>query len=158
MKIDNVNKIVYVRQSWLNDMVICPERARLGIIRPEFRSGSDATIIGTAVHAGIESVLDGRSSEFGDMLKVVNDEYAVLAALPHKVTNIDQEKIPEYLEAVFNKEGAGFHLLAKDIKLPAGVVASGDPDMPVATVLISRAATEAAQAAAATDAAPEATA
>ena len=100
MKIDNVNKIVYVRQSWLNDMVICPERARLGIIRPEFRSGSDATIIGTAVHAGIESVLDGKSSEFGDMLKVVSTEYDQLAALPHKVTNIDQEKIPEYLEAM----------------------------------------------------------
>jgi hypothetical protein len=37
-------------------------------------------------------------------------------------------------------------------------VATGDPDMPVATVLISRAATEAAQAAAAAEAAPEATA
>ncbi len=45
-----------------------------------------------------------------------------------------------------------------DIKLPAGVVATGDADMPVATVLISRAATEAAQAAAAAEAAPEATA
>ena len=45
-----------------------------------------------------------------------------------------------------------------DIKLPAGVVAIGDADMPVATVLISRAATEAAQAAAAAEAAPEATA
>jgi large subunit ribosomal protein L25 len=45
-----------------------------------------------------------------------------------------------------------------DLKLPAGVVATGDADMPVATVLISRAATEAAQAAAAAEAAPEATA
>jgi hypothetical protein len=45
-----------------------------------------------------------------------------------------------------------------DVKLPAGVVATGDPDMPVATVLISRAATEAAQAATAAEAAPEATA
>ena len=33
-----------------------------------------------------------------------------------------------------------------DIKLPAGVVASGDPDMPVVTVLMSRAAVESASA------------
>ena len=45
-----------------------------------------------------------------------------------------------------------------DIKLPAGVVATGDAEMPVATVLISRAATEAANAAAAAEAAPEAAA
>jgi large subunit ribosomal protein L25 len=38
-----------------------------------------------------------------------------------------------------------------DIVLPKGVVAVGDPDMPVVTVMISRAATEAAQAAAAGD-------
>jgi large subunit ribosomal protein L25 len=38
-----------------------------------------------------------------------------------------------------------------DLVLPKGVVAIGDPDMPVVTVMISRAATEAAQAAAAGD-------
>jgi large subunit ribosomal protein L25 len=38
-----------------------------------------------------------------------------------------------------------------DLELPKGVVAIGDPDMPVVTVMISRAATEAAQAAAAGD-------
>jgi large subunit ribosomal protein L25 len=38
-----------------------------------------------------------------------------------------------------------------DLVLPKGVVAVGDPDMPVVTVMISRAATEAAQAAAAGD-------
>ena len=100
MKVDNVNKIVYVRQSWLNDMAICPERARLGIVRPEFRTGSDATIIGTAIHAGIESVLDGRSSEFGDMLQVVANEYETLETTNYKKTNIDEAKIPEYLEAM----------------------------------------------------------
>jgi len=38
-----------------------------------------------------------------------------------------------------------------DVVLPKGVVAVGDPDMPVVTVMISRAATEAAQAASAGD-------
>ena len=100
MKIDNVNKIVYVRQSWLNDMAICPERARLGITRPEFRTGSDATIIGTAIHAGIESVLDGRSPDVDGMLEVVNNEYETLETTNYKKTNIDEAKIPEYLEAM----------------------------------------------------------
>jgi hypothetical protein len=100
MKVDNVNKIVYVRQSWLNDMAICPERARLGIVRPEFRTGSDATIIGTAIHAGIESVLDGRSPDIAGMLEVVNNEYETLEQTNYKKTNIDEAKIPEYLEAM----------------------------------------------------------
>ncbi len=42
-----------------------------------------------------------------------------------------------------------------DIAMPAGVTALGDPDMPVVTVLMSRAATEAAQAAAAAEGAAE---
>lgn len=50
---------VWVRQSWLNDVMICPERSRLGVVMPEWRSGSDATHIGTAVHKGIEQHLKG---------------------------------------------------------------------------------------------------
>ena len=51
--------IVWVRQSWLNDAMLCPERARLGVLKPEWRSGSDATVLGTAVHTAIEQVLRG---------------------------------------------------------------------------------------------------
>ena len=29
MKLDTVAKRIYVRQSWLNDVLMCPERARL---------------------------------------------------------------------------------------------------------------------------------
>jgi hypothetical protein len=100
MRIDRVNQIIYVRQSWLNDMAICPERARMGQVRPEFRTGSDATIIGTALHAGIESVLDGRSSEIANMLEVVNNEYESLKTTNYKTTNIDPDKIPTYLESM----------------------------------------------------------
>lgn len=72
----------------------------MGQVKPEFRTGSDATIIGTAVHAGIESVLDGRSSEFGDMLKVVANEYETLEKTNYTKTNIEEDKIPNYLEAM----------------------------------------------------------
>ncbi|CAB4151336.1 PD-(D/E)XK nuclease superfamily [uncultured Caudovirales phage] len=100
MKIDEENKRIYVRQSWLGDLAICPERARLGQVKPEFRTGSDATIIGTAIHAGIESVLDGRSSEFGDMLEVVGNEYETLETTNYKETNINKDMIPQYLESM----------------------------------------------------------
>lgn len=99
MKIDKTNGIIYVRQSWLNDMAICPERSRLGVTNPEFRTGSDATIIGTAVHAGIEKVLrDGVNMEA--MLTEVNNKYQELKKEPYKKTNIDEDKIPDYLTAM----------------------------------------------------------
>jgi hypothetical protein len=100
MRIDRVNQKIYIRQSWLGDMTICPERARLGQVRPEFRTGSDATIIGTSLHAGIESVLDGRSSDIAGMLEVVNNEYESLETTNYKKTNIDPDKIPAYLESM----------------------------------------------------------
>lgn len=99
MRIDKINQKIFVRQSWLNDMVICPERARYGVLRPDFRIGSDATIIGTAIHSGIESVLRG-DSDFDAMQKVVAGEYEVLAQSPHKQTNINPELIPDYLQSM----------------------------------------------------------
>lgn len=100
MKIDNVNKIVYVRQSWLNDMVICPERARLGITRPEFRTGSDATIMGTSIHTGIEAVLNGTAGNFDEMLQSVTNNFDELQKTGYKKTNIDETKIPDYLRSM----------------------------------------------------------
>lgn len=100
MKIDNVNKIVYVRQSWLNDMVICPERARLGVTRPEFRTGSDATIMGTSIHTGIEAVLNGTAGNFDEMLQSVTNNFDELQKTGYKKTNIDETKIPDYLRSM----------------------------------------------------------
>lgn len=62
MIINHEEQRVYVRQSWLGDMMICMERGRLADIKPEFRTGSDATIMGTSVHHGIEQVLSGQVS------------------------------------------------------------------------------------------------
>ena len=57
--------------------------------------------------------------------------------LEHKTVKLltEANNIPEYVEAVFNKEGAGFHLVAKDIKLPAGVTLDLPADELVATVV-----------------------
>jgi large subunit ribosomal protein L25 len=61
--------------------------------------------------------------------------------LEHKTLKleVDATAIPEYVEAVFNKEGAGFHLLAKDIAIPAGAKLDLAPDELVASVVITAA-------------------
>lgn len=57
-----------VRQSWVNDALMCLERGRLGYMKPEFRRGSDATVLGTAMHTAIEQVLLGKCdpADIGD--------------------------------------------------------------------------------------------
>jgi len=57
LRIDEQQKKVFVRQSWLKDVLLCPERARLTHVKPEFKVVNDSAAIGTAVHAGIEAVL-----------------------------------------------------------------------------------------------------
>jgi len=68
----DTHRKVWVRQSWLNDVLICPERARLAVKLPEWRQGSDATHIGTAVHKGIEHYLTGGTVR--DSFKAANEE------------------------------------------------------------------------------------
>lgn len=53
-------------QSWLNTFQNCPEQARLEMCGQMPRVETDATAIGTAVHAGIETVLCGGSSNEGE--------------------------------------------------------------------------------------------
>jgi large subunit ribosomal protein L25 len=57
--------------------------------------------------------------------------------LEHKTVKLLAEatNIPEYVEVVFNKEGAGFHVLAKDLILPAGVTLDVPADELMATVI-----------------------
>lgn len=62
MRIEKETNRVFVRQSWLKDMLLCPERARLGVVQPEFKTQNDSAAIGTAVHAGIEAVLGGHAT------------------------------------------------------------------------------------------------
>lgn len=60
MKLDHENKTITVRQSWLDTAGNCPERARLGIVAPEWDIlDTDEAFIGTAAHFGIESFLRG---------------------------------------------------------------------------------------------------
>jgi len=59
--------------------------------------------------------------------------------LEHKTVKLLAEAthIPEYVEITFNKEPAGFHVLAKDVPLPSGVTLDLDPEVLVASVVIT---------------------
>jgi large subunit ribosomal protein L25 len=59
--------------------------------------------------------------------------------LVHKTVKVSvaATAIPEFVEVVFNKEGDGFHVLAKDVKLPAGAALDLDADEIVASVLVN---------------------
>jgi hypothetical protein len=90
MRFDNDLKRVYVRQSWLNDLIICPERARLKLVKPELSGPSDATIMGPALQYGIEQVLSG--AECNQLATIALEHWEELKAQPYKVTNLDPDK------------------------------------------------------------------
>lgn len=100
MRIDETNKRVFVRQSGLNDMVICAERARLKHTFPELVSGSDATIMGTAVHFGIEQILAGADHASGR--EAALEHFEVLKQEPHKQTNIDPSTYRSSIESMMD--------------------------------------------------------
>lgn len=57
MRVDHEQRRIYVRQSWLGTLMVCPQRANLSIKYPDMSHGSEATAIGTGVHAAIEHTL-----------------------------------------------------------------------------------------------------
>jgi len=91
---------VYVRQSYLNDLILCPERARLGVVRKDMRVGSDATIMGTAVHSAIELVL-GAGVNRDDMVAHGLEKFAELRETTQwRETNIDPDKYEVFIDSM----------------------------------------------------------
>lgn len=70
---------VVFSQSWLNTFMECPEQARLEMVGQMPKSSSDATAIGTAVHAGIEAVLLNK----GDPLEAATQAFEAEVMQPH---------------------------------------------------------------------------
>jgi len=96
---DNGDISVYVRQSWLNDAVSCNERGRQGIIRPEWSMPNDATILGTAVHAGIASVLEGK----GQPVKTALAELNRLLDEPFQRVKYTNEELYDHIHELLNE-------------------------------------------------------
>ena len=61
--------------------------------------------------------------------------------LEHKTVKLEvaATSIPEFVEAIFNKEGAGFHVLAKDLVVPAGAKLELAADELIASVVATAA-------------------
>lgn len=66
------------RQSTLGDLDECPERGRLVLTNQMPRIETDAAAVGTAVHAGIELMIDGQ--KFEHSLDMANATFDVIAA------------------------------------------------------------------------------
>ena len=85
MKITHADdgRIVYTfRQSWIGSFLRCPELARREAFDPDFVSGgSDATAIGTAMHAGAEHNLR-ESATFDECLDKAVAEFDYETTLP----------------------------------------------------------------------------
>lgn len=73
MRVDEHGDVSF-RQSWLGTAENCAEKARLDFLHPEREQCSDEAFIGTAAHAGIEAVIEGRctTADIGD---AVREEY-----------------------------------------------------------------------------------
>lgn len=74
--------------------------------------------------------------------------------LEHKTVKleVDARTIPEFVEVVFNKEGLGFHVAARDVKLPAGAKLDLADDVLIASVVGTGAGASESEAAPAADA------
>lgn len=95
----DANGIIYVRQSWLGDMMTCPERARFKLVMPDMSGPSDATIMGTAVHHGIETYLNGGCDE-GSIADVAYAKFLELQQTPYKETNLDPAKYEIHIRSM----------------------------------------------------------
>lgn len=84
---------VYIRQSWLNDAMMCNERGRQAIVRPEWSMPNDATILGTAVHAGIAAILEGT----GHGIKVALSELNKLLEEPFARVKYSNEELYDHI-------------------------------------------------------------
>jgi len=101
MRYDGKERRIYVRQSWLGDALLCPERSRLSLLHPERRSASDATIMGTAVHTGIEFSLAQANPDFSEVVATSVKQWNVLAEQPHKQSSgIMPEEAPRLIESM----------------------------------------------------------
>ena len=89
-------------------------------------------------HVDLVTIVKGEKVHVEVPVHVVGESLSgTTIDLEHKTVKLltEANNIPEYVEAVFNKEGAGFHLLAKDIKLPAGVALDLPDDELIASVV-----------------------
>lgn len=91
-------------------------------------------------HIDLVEINKGESVHVEVPVHVVGESLSgTVIEVEHKTVklNVDATTIPEFVEIFFNKEGAGFHVLAKDIKLPKGAKLDLEGDELIATVVLT---------------------
>ena len=102
------------------------------------KSASKDVITQVIEHVDLVTIVKGELVHVEVPVHVVGETLSgTTLDLEHKTVKIAAEAthIPEYVEVVLNKEGAGHHVLAKDIILPAGVTMDLDADTLIASVV-----------------------
>jgi large subunit ribosomal protein L25 len=93
-------------------------------------------------HIDLVTIVKGEKIHVEVPVHVVGESLSgTTVDLEHKTVKVltEANNIPEFVEIVLNKEGAGHHVLAKDVKLPAGVALDLPADELVAAVVATAA-------------------
>ena len=95
MIIDYDKRTITFHQSWLNDYYLCPERTRRTLLDPAANVGSDATILGTGMHAYVEHRLLGEDIEVSMAagFNALDHEFS----LPHKIVQMNEDQVYTFL-------------------------------------------------------------
>jgi len=104
------------------------------------KSASKDPVTQIIEHIDLVEIQKGESVHVEVPVHVVGESLSgTVIEVEHKTVklNVDATHIPEFVEIVFNKEGAGFHVLAKDIKLPKGAKLDLDGEELIATVVLT---------------------
>jgi large subunit ribosomal protein L25 len=102
------------------------------------KSASKDVVTQVIEHIDLVTIVKGEKVHVEVPVHIVGESMSgTTVDLEHKTVRLLTEatNIPEFVEIVFNKEGAGHHVLAKDIKLPAGVALDLPADELVASVV-----------------------
>ncbi|MEY4310212.1 MAG: hypothetical protein RLZ71_138 [Actinomycetota bacterium] len=106
------------------------------------KSATKDVITQVIEHIDLVTILKGEKVHVEVPVHVVGETLSgTTLDLEHKTVKVSAEatNIPEFVEVVLNKEGEGHHILAKDIKLPAGVTMDLDPEELIASVVATAA-------------------
>jgi hypothetical protein len=131
-----IDNNIYIRQSWLGDALMCAERGRFAMTMPEWSTGSDATVLGTAVHAGIEHALSNDTADLKQMSEVMSASLDGAEPDSFKWTSMsDMSVMHGYGKAMLNAwvrdirphvEGGG--MVEHNFTVPFGKVVVGDTE------------------------------
>lgn len=94
MKVDHTDQRVYVRQSWLGDTLICPQRGKYAIMMPQMRRGSSETSLGTGFHSGVEHML-GNAAGVDELEPMLDDAVQVGIASYHERNAVEQIRVTQ---------------------------------------------------------------